>query len=235
MCERQLDQMRVALMKAERLALAGRFAGGVMHDVNNPLEALGNLIYLAAEDAEDPELVRGYLRLAEEQMAHVQSIARQTLSYYRPYADGTEVDLIEVLESALHMHRPQLMTKRIQVCRPKMDVARLKANPGELLQVFNNLIANSIEALADGGMLHVRVSRSGGHFHILIADNGSGIGEEQMAQMFEPFATSKKAAGTGLGLWMSKSLVEKHKGRIRHRSSTSPGRCGTSFRISLPG
>lgn len=236
-CDERLARAYSALARAEQLALAGRFAGAVMHEVNGPLEALGNLVYLAKQDADNAEMVRHYLKIAEEQLGHVQSIARRTLSFYRykSYSATTSIDVIEVLDSALHMQGPQLLTKKIEICREHPESASLIANAGELMQVFTNLIANSIEALSEGGTLHVRVSRHGGHTHILIADNGRGISEEQRKRLFEPFATSNKEKGTGLGLWMSKRLVEKHRGRIRHRSSTTPGRNGTAFRVSIPG
>ena len=234
-CEEKLHRAHAALIRSEQLALAGRFAGGVMHEVNNPLEALGNLVYLAGQDANDVEAVRTYLRLAEEQLAHIQRIARRTLSFYRGSPSDQGVDLIEVLESALHMQGPQLTLKNIDVCRSHPVTSPIHANSGELMQIFTNLIANSVEALPNYGVLHIRVSRSGDHTHVLIADNGCGIPPGARDRLFEPFATSNKEKGTGLGLWMSKTLVEKHRGRIRHRSSTRPGRQGTAFRISLPG
>lgn len=233
-CEERLFQARSALMRSEQIALAGRFAGAVMHEVNNPLEALGNLVYLAKQHVTDAHMVNQYLGMAEEQLVRVQDIARKTLSFYRPNAVGEEVDLDRLLDSALHMQHPQIMTKRIDVRRGRSGVASVHANAGELLQVFTNLIANSVDALPDEGTLHVRVSRSRDHVHILIVDNGRGIPAEQRQRLFEPFATSNKEKGTGLGLWMSKTLVERHRGHIRHRSNTTPGRAGTAFRVSLP-
>ncbi len=233
-CEERLAWVHEALIRSEQLALAGRFAGGVMHEVNNPLEAVGNLVYLASHSAESPDEVRRYLSMAEEQLRHVQQIARRTLSFYRPCSGHEHIDLIEVLDSALHMQRPQILTKDIDICRDHPKSARIKANAGELLQVFTNLIANAVQALHDQGVLHVRVSRSHDHLHILIADNGCGIPPEQRERLFQPFSTSNKEKGTGLGLWMSKTLVERHHGRIRHRSSTVPERRGTAFRVSLP-
>lgn len=234
-CEDRLARAQSALVRSEQMALAGSFAGAVMHEVNNPLEALGNLVYLASQDSATPEAIRLYLKMAEDQLQHVQGIARRTLAFYRPYSGMGEVDLLQVLDSALHLQRPQLMAKSIVVHRNQPGEAPINANAGELLQVFTNLIANAVEALQNEGALHVRVSRSGNHIHILIADNGSGISQAQQERMFEAFATSNKEKGTGLGLWTSKALVEKHRGRIRHRSSTTPGRKGTAFRISLPG
>jgi len=233
-CEIRLQRAQAALMRSEQLALAGRFAGGVMHEVNNPLEAVGNLVYLALQEASNPEAVANYLRMAEEQLLHIQSIARRTLSFYRPNALPQETDVFEILESALHMQRPQLMAKRVKIHKDRCGPASLQANAGELLQVFTNLIANAVDALPDDGALHMRISRSGGHLHILIADNGPGIPAAQREKLFEVFGTSNKEKGTGLGLWMSKILVERHRGRIRRRSSTSLGRNGTAFRVSLP-
>ncbi len=230
----QLESTRAALVRSERLALAGRFAGSVMHEVNNPLEALGNLVYLARHEADNGEAVRRFLAMAEEQLSHVQDIARRALAFYRASTTEMEVDLMDLLNSALKMHGPRVVIKQIEVQRRQRDGVSVKANAGELLQVFTNLIGNSIDALADGGTLNVRITRTGDQVHILIADNGCGIPPAQQQRLFEPFATSNKENGTGLGLWMSKTLVEKHKGRIRHRSSTKEGCRGTAFRISLP-
>lgn len=233
-CEEKLKMAHEALIRSEQLALAGRFAGGVMHEVNNPLEALGNLIYLARHSANDAEDVRRFLAMAEEQLACVQTIARRTLSFYRQPSKHQNVNVIEILDAALHMQQPQLLTKSIDVCRTHPESAILQANAGELLQIFVNLIANAVHALSEKGQLHVRVSESADQLNILIADNGRGIADEQTSRLYEPFATHSKETGTGLGLWMSKALIERRRGRIRHRTSTRPGRNGTAFRISIP-
>ena len=233
-CEDRLSQLHAALMRSEQLALAGRFAGSVMHEVNGPLEALGNLVYLADQDAANSEMVRFYLRMAEVQLLHVQNIARRTLSFYRSHARTEAIDVVDVLDAALQMQQPQISRKGIDVRRRHSRGERIEANAGELLQIFTNLISNAVQALKDEGTLHLRVSRSGEYLHIVVADNGCGIPEEQRKTLFMPFSTSNKERGTGLGLWTSKTLVEKHRGRIRHRSSTGPMRRGTAFRVSFP-
>ena len=230
----QLRQAQEALQRSERLGLAGRFSGAIMHEINNPLEAITNLVYLAKLEAHDPERVKRYAQQAEEQLALVRTIARQTLSFYREHSTPQQVDLVELLESALRIHTRHLLEKQVDIQRNFPQTLVVQGNSGELLQVLSNLIVNALEALAHNGKLYLRGrSGSSGEVHILIADNGRGIPEGLRGNLFLPFHTSKGHAGTGLGLWLSKTLIEKHHGRIRWRSSVRAGRSGTAFRISL--
>ena len=229
----QLRRAQEALQRSERFALAGRFSGAIMHEINNPLEAIANLVYLIKLEAHDPERVKCYVQQAEEQLELVRTIARQTLSFYREQRTSQDVDLVALLESALRIHTKYLLEKQVDIQRRLPETLRIRGNSGELLQVLSNLIVNALEALSHRGRLYLRAWSSNEEVHITIADNGCGIPEEFRGDLFVPFHTSKSEAGTGLGLWLSKGLVEKHPGRIRWRTSVRPGRSGTAFRISL--
>jgi len=231
--ERQLKQAQAALQKSEQLALAGRFAGAIMHEINNPLEAITNLLYLAKLEAHDPERVKCHVQQAEEQLELVRVIARQTLTFYRQQQREHDVDLIQLLESALRIHTKYLLEKKVDIQRRFPETLVMQGNSAELLQVLSNLIVNALESLSQDGKLYLRARSGKDEIHITVADNGSGIPEEFRKSLFVPFHTSKGERGTGLGLWLSKSLVEKHTGRIRWRSSNRRGSSGTTFRISF--
>ena len=230
------EQLRIAqeaLQRSERLALAGRFSGAIMHEINNPLEAITNLVYLAKLEAHDPERVKSLAKQAEEQLELVRAIARQTLEFYREQRTPHDVDLVELLEAALRIHTKSLLEKQVDIRRSLPEKLVIQGNSGELLEVLSNLIVNALEALSRRGTLYLRARMGQEEAHITVADNGCGIPEEIRGNLFTPFWTGKSESGTGLGLWLSKSLIEKHRGRIRWRSSVGPGRSGTTFRVSL--
>lgn len=231
--QEQLKQTEEALQRSERLALAGRFSGAIMHEINNPLEAITNLVYLAKLEAHDSERVKRYAQQAEEQLELVRTIARQTLSFYREQRTSQVVDLVELLQAAIRIHTRYLLEKQVDIQRRLPEKLVILGNTGELLQVLSNLIVNALEALSHRGKLYLRLRVSKGEAHIMVADNGCGIPLAFRGELFTPFHTSKREAGTGLGLWLSKALIEKHSGRIRWRTSDRPGRSGTAFRISL--
>jgi PAS domain S-box-containing protein len=227
-----------ALRKSEKLATAGRLAATIAHEINNPLEAIGNLLYLAHRDKSKAD---EYLSMAERELARVAGIAQQTLGLVRDPASVAPVDVGAIVDEVLNLHARQLRVKEIEV-RTRYDrTAQIHGFSGEIRQVFSNLIGNAIEALPQRGSLRVRVQdwqepsnaqRPG--VRVTIADNGSGITRESMSHIFEPFFTTKKDTGTGLGLWLSYSIVQKHGGWIRVRSRAAQGRSGTIFSIFLP-
>jgi C4-dicarboxylate-specific signal transduction histidine kinase len=229
----QLRLSQEALQRSEQFALAGRYAGAIMHEINNPLEAITNLVYLAKLVAHDPEKVKCYIQQAEEQLNLVRRIARQTLSFYREQRRAHEVDVVELLESALRIHTRYLLDKQVEIQRRLPETLVIQGNSGELLQVLSNLIVNALEALSPRGRLYLRARSANEEVHITVADNGCGIPEALRGHLFVPFHTNKGESGTGLGLWLSKTLVEKYLGRIRWRTSARAGRSGTTFRISL--
>jgi signal transduction histidine kinase len=226
--------LREALRQSQSLAVAGQFAATVMHEINNPLEAISNLNYLLQGDAHNPELVLRYSQQIDEQLAVLTRISRQTLSFYRPGEEKSPVAAAALAEAALRIHRKSIAEKRIHLDIRLANDVTMDVHPGEMLQVISNLISNAVDALPVEGSLYLRGRRSCSGVSLLVADAGPGIPDSVVHKIFDPFFTTKRDKGTGLGLAISKAIVEKHQGQIRTRSSTKPGRTGTAFRISLP-
>ena len=223
-----------AMRESESRAVAGQFSAAIMHEINNPLESISNLAYLVEQEAGNPAKVREYIAILQGEVANVTRIARQTLSFYKPSDVRMPTDLAAVAESALRVHKHRIEAKQIHLVKDLANEVRVEVHPGEMLQVFSNLLGNALDALADHGILCLRIRRRNQQVHITIADDGQGIPEEILSTIFDPFFTTKKEKGTGLGLTLSKSIVEGHKGKIKVRSSTRPNRLGSAFRISLP-
>jgi signal transduction histidine kinase len=222
------------LRLVEERAVAGQLALEVMHEIKNPLEALGHLTFLAAEEADHPEKVRKYLSLAEEQMAILVRIATQTLGIARASDVPRPSDLVSLTEAALRIHQRAIDSKKVHLVKdlPRGLVAQVYT--GEMLQVLSNLIVNALDALPFGGTLFVRLKKRQGEVQLVIADNGHGIPAAYRDAIFEPFFTTKKERGNGLGLALSKKIIEHHCGKIFVRSSIQPGKSGTTFKISVP-
>lgn len=220
--------------KTEDRVTAGQLALEVMHEIRNPLEALGHLTYLTLQDPHDPENVIRNMKMAEEQMATLNRIVSQTLGFTRISAPPKAGDLVDLTEAALRIHRRTIEAKKIHLVKdlPRGIVAQIRM--GEILQVISNLIVNALDALPADGTLAVRLRKRRNRILILIADNGHGIPTEHAKAIFEPFFTTKEENGTGLGLAVSKKIIDRHGGRIWVRSSTRPGKSGTTFRIALP-
>jgi signal transduction histidine kinase len=232
--EWQLAVATEALRKAEERAVAGRLALEVMHEVKNPLEALGHLTYLALQEADDPAKVRKYLLQAEEQMENLSHIARQTLGFSQQSEKPRAVDLVAVAEAAIRIHRRVIEEKRIHLVKDLPEGSVAEVFTGEILQVVSNLIVNALDALPAEGILRLRIRMRKNEVDFVIADNGHGISSQHTGFIFQPFFTTKTDKGTGLGLALSKRIIERHNGRIRVRSSIRPGKSGTAFKISLP-
>lgn len=221
-------------IQRRRQMLAGQYAAEVLHEISHPLEAVANYVYLLKLDSANPERVRKYCQMIDEQVSTVIGIAQQTLSFYHPIAKMEEIAASALVDAALRVHQRNILAKRIRLQKRYSGDAILLANPGEMLQVVSNLIANAVDALPVNGVLHLRVTSRKKETTILVVDNGHGIPDSVASRIFEPFFTTKHGEGTGLGLAISKAIVEKHHGRIRSRSTTRPGRNGTAFRVSLP-
>lgn len=223
-----------ALHKAEERATAGLLALESMHEIRNPLEALGHLTYLAREEASNPEAVKRFLLLAEEQLIHLRQVADQTLSFARSSTSTRPICLVVLAEAALRVHQKSIQAKRIHVVRHFPERAPASVYRGELLQAVSNLISNAVDALDAGGTLCLRLRMCDDAICFVIADNGRGIPLEQMPSIFEPFFTTKGEQGNGLGLALTRKIIDHHKGSIQVRSSVQPHRHGTLFRVRIP-
>jgi signal transduction histidine kinase len=230
----RLSRELASRQKTEERGTAGQLALETMHEIRNPLEALSNLLYLALEKADEPEAVRSYLRLAQEQAAALNGIAGDILGFAKSSRLPKSTSLVALAEAGLRIHQKALKAKRIHVVKELPEDLAAEVHGGEILQVVSNLISNALDALPVEGTLYVRLRRCGDEAHFVIADNGHGMPREVLARIFEPFFTTKEERGTGLGLTLSRTIVEHHGGRICARSSVRPGRSGTAFKISLP-
>ncbi|HLH08752.1 MAG TPA: ATP-binding protein, partial [Terriglobales bacterium] len=228
-----------ALRKTERLAAMGRVAGIIAHEINNPLEAITNTFYLLRDHPSLNEEARYYARLGEQELQRVTHIARQTLSFYRESQRAIPVSISEVLDDVLELQTRQIQTSGVELEKDYRAIGVVQGFPVELKQVFLNLIGNAIQAMPSGGRLRVSIAETNGtgngrRVRISITDTGNGIRPEDAKRLFEPFFTTKDTKGTGLGLWISKGIVQKYEGSIRFRSIGNNGKCVTSFCVTLP-
>jgi signal transduction histidine kinase len=224
-----------ALQKLELRATAGQLALEVMHEIKNPLESLGYLLYLAAEDADHPEKVRMNMQLAREQLATLNHVAAGTLAWAATSSSPPQpIDLGAVAEAALRIHRRTIEAKQVHLVKDLPRPIMAAAYTGEMLQVLSNLLLNALDATPASGTVCLRLRKGGGNVRILVSDNGHGIPKENIDLIFQPFFTTKQERGTGLGLALSRKIIDRHNGTIRMRSSVRPGKSGTTFQISLP-
>jgi len=230
-------QSEEAVRRSEKLATAGRLAASIAHEINNPLEAVVNLLYLARHDSSHAD---EYLTLAEQEVGRVAQLAQQTLGFVRDASSPGSMDPAAIMDEILQLYSRKLEGRHIRVTRRYRGSCEISGYSGELRQLLANLLVNAVDAMADGGSLQVRVATgrdwSNGieGVRITVADNGSGIPSNNLRQIFEPFYTTKKDTGTGLGLWVSRGIVQKHGGSIRVRSRTDGRATGTVFSIFLP-
>jgi len=221
------------LRRTEKLAAAGRLAATVAHEINNPLEAVGNLIYLALHEPGLPPVSRGYLRMANEELRRVGHIVSQTLGFYRESGTSQPVDLSVLVNDVLALYQRKLDARQIRVTR-NMESVVVEGVAGELRQVIANLLSNALDAMEPYGVLAIEVRPQMDQVRFAISDTGHGIATPLLDRIFEPFFTTKKDAGTGLGLWVSKGIVEKHQGRLDVMSSQKEEDHGTAFVMTLP-
>lgn len=223
-----------ATLKIDHRLAAGQLALEMIHEIRNPLEALGHLTYLTMEEPYEAEKVIRYMQMAEEQLATLNHIVSQTLGFARSSADHKPCDMADLTEAALRIHQRMIRERNIHIVRDLSSGHIASIHKGEILQVVSNLIANALDALPGAGTVTLRLRKQGGKVHLVVADNGHGIAAENASRIFEPFFTTKNEHGTGLGLALSKKIVDQHGGRLRMRSSIRPQLSGTTFVISLP-
>ena len=233
-------QAEEALRQAEKLAAMGRVAGIIAHEINNPLEAITNAFYLLRNHPSLDEEARYYAGLAEQELQRASHITRQTLSFYRDSKQPIPVSLTDLLDNVVELQQRSIASSHVNLSRKYSCSGVVRGFPGELRQVFLNLISNAIQAMPQGGTLRLHVSeaidwqseRRG--IAVAVTDTGGGIRREDAVRLFQPFFTTKSAKGTGLGLWISKGIVQKYEGTIAFRSlHTAKGAC-TCFRVFLP-
>jgi PAS domain S-box-containing protein len=235
----QLRKAERALLQSEKLAAVGRLASSISHEINNPLEAITNLLYLAAHDT-NVENVREYVKTAQDELSRVSQIATQTLRFHRQANKPTLVTAEQLTDAVLNLYQGRLANSRVRVETTYTSATPVLCFENDIRQVLNNLIANAIDAMRTGGRLVVRAhdarhrARSSPGIRITIADTGSGMSTETLRRLFEPFYTTKGLNGTGLGLWISKEIVERHHGELRVRSSQNGPLHGTIFTLFLP-
>jgi signal transduction histidine kinase len=225
-----------ALLRSEQLAAAGRLAASIAHEINNPLEAVTNLLFLVKMDESLQESSKGLLEVADRELQRLSHITSRSLKFYRQRTAPSLTSMAEIIESVLFFHETELKMRGIDLERRYRDASPVLCFTGELQQVLTNLISNALEAVPEKGRMYLRVQpatdrdgRSG--VAVTVADRGTGMDRYTMGRLFHPFVTTKGESGTGLGLWVSKGILDKHHGTIRVRSRKGEG---TAFRMFLP-
>lgn len=233
-----------ALVQSEKLAAVGRLASSISHEINNPLEAITNLLYLIGLDAELPDNLRAYVNAAQNELSRVCQIATQTLRFHRQAVRATRVTAADLVDAVLKLYAGRLFNSGVTVEASYASATPIFCFENDIRQVLNNLIANSIDAMRQGGRLVIR-AHDAKHYcaehpegidgvRIAIADTGNGMSPTVRARIFEPFYTTKDLNGTGLGLWISQDIVQRHQGHLTFRTTEDPVHHGTVFSLFLP-
>jgi PAS domain S-box-containing protein len=235
-------RLEASLLQAEKIAATGRMAATIAHEINNPLEGLLNLIYLAKLSASDPSLVVQYLTAAEGELGRIAHIAKQTLGYYHEHTSPLRISLSDLVRDVLAIYEPRLKHNNIQLRTSFPPLQPIVIKRGEMIQVISNLIVNALHAMPSGGILSICLSptthtgsdgdRQG--IALDIEDTGIGIPAENLKKIFEPFFTTRDGIGTGIGLWVTRQFIEAHGGAITVHSSVDPASHGTKMSIFLP-
>lgn len=236
----QRRNAELALIQAEKLAVTGRLAASIAHEINNPLEAATNLIYLASQGS-DLEAAQSYTKQALEQLLRVSHITQQTLRFHRQSSNPTAVNLAELLDSVIDFLGARITGNHITVKRLYDGAPEVMLLAADIRQVMANLVGNAIEAMPRGGSLSVRVRQSNDWrdrtrpgVRLTVGDTGTGMSRKVLRRIYEPFFTTNKKDGTGLGMWVTSQLVERHQGDLRVWSSERQGATGTVFSLFLP-
>ena len=227
-----------AALMNERLAATGRMAHTIAHEINNPLEAITNLLFLMRSPHTESKEARNYLSDAEAEVARVSRITKQILTFHRESATPVSVYLASVLDDVIALNNRAILECHLKL---RTDFGRdiaVEGFPAQLRQVFSNIIRNAIDASEEGGEICIRISpsslRGEAAARVTVSDNGSGIPKESISKVFDAFFTTKELRGTGVGLWLSSTIIQEHHGRVQLRSHVCGPQRGTSVSVLLP-
>ncbi len=227
-----------ALCAAEKMSVTGRMAAAIAHEINNPLESLTNLLFLVQTECTDNQAALAYLKMSEEELERISVITRQTLQFYRDPSMPVDVDARQIVEDVVRLFHGRLAAGGIQAALHVEPGILFQAMQGEIRQVLINLIGNAIDAVGTKGRIDVEANHTeceGQHgVQLLVHDNGPGITAEQAHRLFTPFFSTKGAHGTGLGLWVSRGIVEKHGGSLHLATGSANGSRRTTATVILP-
>ena len=236
----QRDQTAAKLVESEKLAAVGRLAASISHEINNPLESITNLLYLAQQDSELSGETRDYLQAAESELMRAAHITQQSLRFHRQSTRPQRIGAAELLSPVLAIYAGRLGNNRVALRTDYRDSTEVVCREGEVRQVLSNLVSNAIDAMRQGGTLRIWSHRAvhpvtgDEGLAILLSDTGHGMPADVAQRIFEAFYSTKGINGTGLGLWISADIVRKHHGSLQVRSQQSGPHPGTLFRLFLP-
>ncbi len=238
----QQERTEQVLRESEKLAIVGRLASSISHEINNPLEAITNLLYIVERELDPESSVLQYIQLANEELVRITHITTETLRFHRQTTRPTQVNLANVLDSVMTLHQGRIRNLQVSVDKQYRPCDPLMAFENEIRQVLANLVGNALDAMASCSERRLTLKvcnakdwRSGRRgVRVSVSDTGIGMSPATMKRLFKPFFTTKASTGTGLGLWVSLGLVEKHKGRLQFRSTRIDKRHGTVFSCFLP-
>jgi PAS domain S-box-containing protein len=223
-----------AMQRSEKLALTGRMAATIAHEINNPLAAVTNLNYLIAHDSAVPTHVQEMANLSMHELERIAHIVRSTLAFHRGSGTAVRLEVGELMDSAVALYKSQLSMWEVEIRRLYKKPVFIVGVASDLRQVFANVVSNAADVLTSGGQICIRIGKEGSLVRIDITDSGPGIDPAYRDRLFEPFFTTKGERGTGLGLWVSSGIVQKHGGSMRVRSRFGKRLHGTRFTILLP-
>ena len=229
-------RLEQSLLQAEKIAATGRMAATIAHEINNPLEAVVNLMYLIRPTITDPKGI-SYFQAIDTELGRVSHIAKQTLGFYREHAAASKASIGDIVLHAITIYQPRCTAARIELRKEISSSRKIMLRRGEMMQVISNLMMNSIYAMQKGGILSISVEDTAGPpdgIVLTIRDNGVGIAKADMPRVFEAFFTTRSTLGTGIGLFVSKQFVEGHGGRIEIESRQDGEDHGTTVRVFLP-
>jgi PAS domain S-box-containing protein len=233
-------QSERTLQSTEKMATMGRIAATVAHEIHNPLDAMGNLLYLLENTSSLDATAKNYVCLAREELERVANISEQMLTFSREARQPTDVRVADSIENVLTLFAARIRRANVRVVKELDPNLYIKAFPGEIRQVLSNLIGNALDAMSSSGVLKIRAEaardwKNGDQgVRVMVSDNGAGVPKEVRSHLMEAFVTSKGEKGTGLGLWVCRGIVEKYHGSLRYKTSTKPGRSGTTFSVFMP-